>query len=154
MARAFLTALAQAGKPLTKKQLRARTGYAASGPVSDTFALLTRERLVAPDGSGLALTGGGLDRLGPYDPLPTGQALRSGILNGTIRDLSKMERAFLEHLFEAWPNAVSKAELRERAGYAASGPVSDAFAHIVAIDYATKVGAGQLKAADELFEEA
>jgi hypothetical protein len=154
MHRAFLTALAQAGKPLTKKQLRVRASYRDSGPVSKAFAEMVRNDWVREHGSAkLGITDAGLQALGAYDPLPTGAALRSALVDGSLGKLSQMERKFLDLLIRGYPDTWSKAKLREEAGYADSGPVSKAFAHLVALDYVVAEGSGYLKASDELFQE-
>jgi hypothetical protein len=159
MHRAMLTVLAHAvdgpnGKPLTKKQIRVRTGYRDSGPVSSTFADLMREGWAVSNGTGLRVTPEGLAALGSYEELPTGALLRAELVNGTIGKLSQMERKFLKELFLVYPADMTKAELREACSYADSGPVSSAFGHLVALDYAVAVGTGRLKASGELFEEA
>jgi uncharacterized protein len=156
MHRAFLTVLAQAAPrgPLTRKQLRIRSGYRDSGPVSTAFADLIREGYVLVDGGNktLQITREGIAALGEYDVLPTGQALRDR-LTSEAGGLDKMERVFLALLIDHYPNTRTRKELRDAAGYADSGPVSSAFAHLVGLDYVAKVGNG-LRASDELFEEA
>lgn len=153
MHRAMLTVLAQAGKSLSKKQIRVRTGYRDSGPVSKAFAELLREGWAVMNGTGLYLTDGGRSALGDYEVRPTGIALRTALVNGSVGKLNGMERKFMDVLVRAYPAEIPKADLRERCGYADSGPVSKAFAHLVALDYALAVGKGALKVSDELFEE-
>lgn len=150
MHRAMLTALAQYGR-LTKKKIRAYTDYADSGPVSSAFAWLVSEGfVVAAPGGLLQITDAGLRALGPFEPLPVGKALRDQVLAGSR--ISEMEKRFLRTLFDAYPEPMGKGELRAACGYADSGPVSSAFAHLVAIDYAVAVGRGQLRAADVFFD--
>ncbi len=149
MHRAMLIALAQHPDGLTKKQILVHTGYASSGPVSAAFADLAREGWATTNGNRLHLTETGLQVLGPFDPLPLGDALREWLLTGN--KLSTMERALLKEICAAYPDPIRKGEVLEKTGYASSGPVSSAFAKLVAYNYATPQGASMLKAADELF---
>ncbi|MGH8218652.1 MAG: hypothetical protein ACREUT_08820 [Steroidobacteraceae bacterium] len=150
MPRAMLTALAQHPEGLTKRQIRIHTGYRESGPVSSCFAELLREGWVQEaNGGRLAISAAGLQALGPFEPLPTGAALRDYLLEGT--KLSTMEKAMMRALFGAWPDALIKSRIREIAGYADSGPVSSAFARLVALGYASEAGRSELRASEELF---
>jgi len=78
---------------------------------------------------------------------PTGAALRELIL----REASAMERGLLSALIEAYPGSMPKAAILEKAGYAASGKISKAFAKLVTVNYAVKAGRGELRASEELF---
>lgn len=148
MARSMLIALAQHPDGLTKRKLRVHTGYANSGPVSTTFAQLIADGLAEDATQGLRITKVGLAKLGAFEPLPVGDDLRVSLLNGT--KLSQMERKILAVICDVYPDTIDKASIREKSGYANSGPVSTAFAHLVALDYVTTVGRGLL-AATELF---
>jgi hypothetical protein len=146
MTRAMLTTLAQHPTGLTKGQVLIYTGYRSSGPVSTAFAEITRAGWVTSDGARLLVTAEGLRVLGPFEPLPTGAALREHLL----RTEGPMIAAFLRVLFEVYPNAIRKGELLERTGYKSSGPVSSAFGKLVKLGWA--VGRrGELRAAEEFF---
>ena len=149
MPRAFLTALAQHRDGLTKGQILVHTTYRSSGPVSGCFAELARNGWVVSMGQKLAITEAGLKALGPYDPLPVGADLRAFLLNGS--KCTTMEKAMLKSLFEAYPGPMGKGEILKATGYASSGPVSGAFARLVALGYAVPAGRGTLRAAEELF---
>jgi hypothetical protein len=149
MHRAMLIALAQHPDGLTKKQILVHTGYASSGPVSTAFADLTRQDFVESQGTRLVITPLGTHTLGDFEPLPVGDALREWLLSGN--KLNGMEKALLFRICEAYPEAIRKGDVLERAGYASSGPVSSAFAKLVAYNYAIPQGASMLKAAEELF---
>jgi hypothetical protein len=154
MPRNMLTVIAQRGKPLTKKQIRAFTGYADSGPTSSAFALLVSNGFVeSVEGNKLDITPAGLAALGAYEPLPTGRALRDQIL--AKPSLTKMEREMLTVLFEAYPHDMAKKDIREQAGdgYSDSGPVSSAFGMFVSQEWAVKTTNGRLKASPTLFED-
>ncbi|HKW13337.1 MAG TPA: hypothetical protein VJS69_02520, partial [Candidatus Krumholzibacteria bacterium] len=147
MARAFLTALAQWG-PMSKGRLLVLTTYRSSGPVSNTFATLTRDGLIGPCEKGIGITEGGINALGSWEPLPRGHELREKIM----RDASTMEAKFLAVIFDTYPEAIQKKDLLETTGYASSGPVSNAFARLVASGFVTNEARGQLRAADALME--
>jgi hypothetical protein len=149
MHRAMLIALAQHPEGLTKKQILVHTGYASSGPVSTAFADLARDGHVAAEGNRLQVTRAGLAALGPFDPLPLGDELREWLLSGD--KLSTMEKALLRSVCDAYPNAISKGDVLAKANYASSGPVSSAFAKLVAYNYVIPQGPSMLKAAEELF---
>ena len=145
----MLIALAQHPNGLTKKQIHVHTGYASSGSTSAAFADLAREQWVTTDGNRLALTPAGGQVLGDFEPLPVGDALREWLLAGD--KLSTMEKALLDTICHAYPNAIAKGAVLEKTGYASSGSTSAAFAKLVAYNYAIPQGASMLKAAEELF---
>lgn len=147
MRRSILTALAQHPKGLTKAQILLFAGYAASGKVSAEFAELSREGFIDASSPIVTITGLGLIHLGDFDPLPTGAELRSKL----IGESSAMEAAILGALFDSYPEPLQKSEILKRAGYAASGKVSAAFARIVRMSYAEPTGPSLLRASEELF---
>ena len=150
MPRAMLTALAQHPEGLTKGQILVHTGYRSSGPVSSCFADLLRAGWAQSVASArLQITEHGLNALGPYTPLPTGEALRDFLLSGT--KVTTMEKAMLRVLFEEYPQPIAKGQILERTNYASSGPVSSAFARLVALGYAVPAERGALRASEELF---
>lgn len=149
MPRAFLTALAQHRDGLTKGQILVHTTYRSSGPVSGCFAELLRNGWVIAMGQKLAITEAGVKALGEYQPLPVGADLRAHLLNGS--KCSTMEKAMLKALFDAYPGPMPKGEVLRVTGYASSGPVSGAFARLVALGYAVPAGRSTLRAAEDLF---
>jgi len=150
MPRAILTALAQhQRKGLSKGQILVHTGYRSSGPVSKCFAEILRQNWVNTGAGGLLhITEHGLAALGAYDRLPEGAELREHILKHRC---STMESAMMKALFEAYPKALAKGEILRITGYASSGPVSKAFAKLVALGYADKWAQGHLRASGDLF---
>lgn len=151
MGRAMLTLLAQRRRPFSKGQILTLTGYASSGPVSSMFAALLKHGLIGQDpySGKLVILPAGVDALGDFTPLPTGKALREHLL----RTAGPMERKFLEALFAAHPESVTKGAILEATGYASSGPVSSTFAKLVTMGYVVSTGPSLLRASDELFEE-
>jgi hypothetical protein len=117
--------------------------------VSACFAELARNGWTVPDRGKVAITETGLATLGAYEPLPTGEALREHLLNGS--KCSGMEKAMLKVLFNAYPDAIAKGAILESTGYASSGPTSAAFARLVALGYAEQRERGHLRAAGEFF---
>lgn len=151
MPRAFLVALAQHPKGLTKGQVLTHTGYRSSGSTSTAFAELARKDWIWSLGAGrLQITEAGQKALGSYEPLPVGSALRDKLLTGS--QLSQMEKAVCRVLFENYPTPIAKGEILKTTGYKSSGSTSTAFAHLVAYGYAQRHGAGALVAAPELYE--
>lgn len=147
MERAMLITLAQHPEGMTKARIRVFTGYANSGSVSDSFAHLVREGWAEQRGAELLIAAAGLEVLGDFDPLPTGDALRASLLTGN--QLSLMEKKLLEAISAAYPNTITKGDARGE--YANSGSVSDAFARLVAYGYITKQGPNTVRTSEELF---
>lgn len=87
--------------------------------------------------------------LGPFDPLPTGDALREWLI--TSGKLSGMEASLLKSIAAAYPHGKRKGDVLAETGYASSGPVSSAFAKLVGLGYVLSQGPSVVRAADELF---
>jgi hypothetical protein len=151
MQRTMLIALAQHPNGLTKKQLLIHSSYSSNGNTSATFAEFVREGWAdAPVAGSLRITQKGLEVLGPYEPLPVGDALRQELLLGDR--LSEMERRILAAICAPYPDDVAKGEILGAAKYSSNGNTSATFAKLVALGYAVRGTApGRLKAADELF---
>jgi len=111
--RKVLTACAQYPDGVTREQLTVLTGYKRSS--RDAYIQRLREKdLVEPCGAELVATPQGLAALGSgFEPLPMGQALQEYWLNR----LPIGERAILDLLIAAYPNAVTREELSERTDY-------------------------------------
>lgn len=147
MPRAFLTALAHRGH-LPKKKIFAATGYAHGGASTTVFAEMKRLGWIVNEGGDLAITDAGLLRLGTLDPLPTGYELRVKVLN----ELDEMPRKMLEAILDAYPDSIARATVLERSGYKHGGASTQAFAYLVARDFAKGAGSGRLIAAEEFFD--
>lgn len=147
MPRAFLTALAHRGH-LPKRKIFAATGYAHGGASTTVFAEMKRLGWIVNEGGDLAITDAGLIRLGTLDPLPTGYELRVKVLN----ELDEMPRKLLEAILDAYPDSIARATALERAGYKHGGASTQAFAYLVARDFAKGAGSGRLIAAEEFFD--
>lgn len=115
---AVLTVLAQFPEDRTKRQLGMLTGYSSKGGGFNnalsslrTAGLITRSEPVTATAQGIAALGG------DWEPLPEGPELAAHWL----AQLSKAEGLVLRALLDAWPGSLTKAEVAERAGYAADG---------------------------------
>lgn len=98
-----------------------------------------RERLEA--------TPEGKDALGTWDPLPSGPELVNVWL--AHPKLGKAERLILGTLVDHWPDAMSKDELADATGYAASGGgFGNALGRLRTLELIE--GRGELRAADDL----
>lgn len=146
----MLTALAQHPEGLIKPKLLLHADYAAGGATSRCFAKLVSEGWAKNHSGGLmVITEAGRATLGHYHPLPTGRDLQTAILTGSR--LSDMEKKLLHEICEAYPHTIGKRDVLDKAGYAAGGATSRAFARLVAFDYVKAAGPSLLVAAEELF---
>lgn len=144
-ARLILTALAQHGDR-TKSQIAILTGYAVNGGGFNNILSLLRTAQYIGDSSGqICITSAGLERLGAYDPLPTGRAL----LDHWLRQLGKAERAALYALAEIHPAASTKEQIAEVTGYKANGGgFNNALSRLRTLELIT--GRGEIRASDAL----
>jgi hypothetical protein len=145
--RLILTALAQYPDGRTKNQVAILTGYAVNGGGFNNAisAARTAGRL---EGSGdcLQITDRGLDDLGPFYPLPHGDAL----LQHWMGQLGKAERGALQALADAHPRGLSKEEVAARAGYEPSGGgFNNALSRLRSLELIE--GRGELRASEALF---
>jgi uncharacterized protein len=116
--RRILTALAQYPDGSSKVQAAVLTGYAVNGGgFGNALSALRAAGLLEGRGEQLKITPAGLERLGPFEPLPQGREL----LTYWLAQLGKAERAALEALCRAYPGELTKEQLAARAGYEANG---------------------------------
>lgn len=148
-ARAFMTALAQQGRSLTRNQVAIFAGYSAtSRHVDNTLAGLRSRGYAVGSRDAIEITAEGLSALGSYDPLPTG----SGLRDYWMRDLDKAASEFLRVLCEAYPETLTRDEIAERAGYSpTSRHVDNTLAQLRSRELASG-GRAAIKASDDLFD--
>lgn len=147
--RLILTALAQYPNGRSKTQIAILTGYSSSGGGFNNALSSLRTKVWIEGSDPLRITIDGITALGFYEPLPQGQAL----LNHWLGQLSKAERAVLQALAEVWPASLTKEQVAETAGYEASGGgFNNALSRLRTLELIN--GRGDLKASDDLFEEA
>lgn len=153
MTRAMLTVLAQHPAGLQKRQILILADYSSNGATSAAFAELVREGWARSAGAGrLEITEKGITVLGPYTPLPVGDAFRDYLLSSDSK-LSGMERTMLGVICDSYPNDITKGAVLEGAKYSSNGATSAAFAKLVALGYAVSTGPARLKAGPELFDQ-
>lgn len=114
--RSILSALAQHGA-CSKTKLAALTCYSSTGGGYNNSlgALRTRGAITGSDQ--LQITDAGIEQLGMYSPLPTGEALRQMWLGR----LDKAQRTIMEELFRQYPRSISKIDLAAKCGYEPTG---------------------------------
>ena len=144
--RKILMALAQYPLGRSKKQVAVLTGYAHKGGGFNNALSALRTASLMSGSDTLQITPTGLDALGDYEPLPAGVDLRTHWYS----QLGKAEREALAHLVAIYPEALSKEELAERAGYTAKGGgFNNALSRLRTLELIE--GRGELRASEELF---
>jgi uncharacterized protein len=145
--RRILTALAQYPQGRTKVQVAILTGYALNGGGFNNYLGALRSRsLIKSDGDSLMITETGIEALGLWEPLPIGSAL----VDYWRGRLGMAERAILETLTQAYPNALTKEEIAAGAGYEANGGgFNNALGRLRTLELVQ--GRGEIRASDNLF---
>lgn len=111
--RATLIAAAQYPEGLTREQATILTGYKRSTRDAYIQRLVGRG-FVEVRGSNVVVTQAGINALGPdYEPLPTGEALRSYWL----QRLPAGEKAVLEAVLGAYPDGLGRESIDELTGF-------------------------------------
>lgn len=145
--RRILTALAQYPQGRAKNQVAVLTGYAVNGGgFNNAVSSLRTAGFLSGAGDRLEITDAGIIALGHYEPLPTG----ADLVNFWLNQLPKAEREALRILSGAYPQALSKEEVAQLAGYEASGGgFNNALSKLRTLELIS--GRGELKASDDLF---
>jgi len=145
----MLVALAQRPQGLSGRQLGIRAGlFCRSGTFGTYLAELRSNGWIDGDKSLLRITVAGVEAIGSFDPLPTGPDLLAYWLGRLGRGgKARMLRA----LADAWPQALTKEMLGERADLShRSGTFGTYLAELRALELAS--GRDELRLADELME--
>lgn len=142
-----LKAIAQQGEEgITRGHLTTLTGYKRS--TRDTYL----QRLAAQGYTGnigggrITISSTGLDKLGDFDPLPTGQDLREHLLN----TLPEGESKILGILFQSHPHVIARETIGEASGYARSS--RDTYIQRLSSRELVESSQDGVKAVDKLFE--
>lgn len=145
--RLVLTALAQYPAGRTKNQVAILAGYAVNGGgFNNAISSLRTAGRLQGSGDRLQITDQGFADLGPFDPLPHGDAL----LQHWMGQLGKAEKSALSALAEVYPNPMSKDEVAARAGYEANGGgFNNAISRLRSLELIE--GRGELRASEALF---
>lgn len=114
--RKLLAVLATYG-PRTKRQLAMQAGYSSKGGGFNNPLSALRSAELIERGDPIKITQAGLDALGPFEPLPTGQAL----IDHWMGQLKGPEQKILRPLIDIYPGSMTKDELAAKAGYAPVG---------------------------------
>jgi hypothetical protein len=144
--RKILAALAQYSQGRSKTQVAILTGYSHKGGAFNNYLSALRSKgFIEGSGDNIRITDRGIST-GPYEPLPTGQAL----IDYWMNQLGKAERSILSVLIESYPSALIKEELAALSGYEASGGgFNNALSKLRTLELIQ--GRGELKATDEFF---
>ncbi len=145
--RKILTALAQYSSGRSKTQLAILTGYSHKGGGFNNYLSALRSKgYITGTTEHIKISAAGLDALGSYDPLPSGEAL----IDYWRRQLWKAERAILDALIAAYPASMFKDEVALLTGYEANGGgFNNALSKLRTLELIE--GRGELKAADTFF---
>lgn len=147
--RAFLIALAQQARALSRNQVAIFSGYSAkSRHVDNTLASLRTKAFIEGGGDAIRITDAGAAALGAYEPLPTGAALRTYWQN----ELDKASSAFLGVICDAYPGTLTREEVAEKANYSpTSRHVDNTLAQLRTRELVTGNGKA-IRASEELFD--
>lgn len=142
---AVLTAICQYPDGATREQLTILTGYKRSS--RDTYIQRLRGLgLVDARGDVIVPLDGAEEQLGDFEPLPTGAALRDYWLDR----LSGGERAILQILIDAYPDAVDRDVITEQSDYKRSS--RDTYIQRLRARQLVTIENGGVKASKILFE--
>lgn len=152
--RKILTALVQAGKPLSRRQVALWCEYAAS---SGSFSnLLSRLRtagfivdMAMDGGQGLEVSQDGVNALGPYEPLPTGTALHDYWIH---RMGGGAPGRILELMIGNYPTPALREWIANQLGYELSGSFSNALSKLRGFNLIEDTGDRKIRAHPELME--
>lgn len=146
--RAILTVLAQRNQKSSKNQVAILSGYSVtSGSFNNSLSSLRTKGYISGGGDAMVITGVGVDALGPYDPLPTGEDLHQY----WYRELGKAEAEILKTLISNHPNSLIKTQIAVATGYSdTSGSFNNALSRLRTLELIE--GYKDMKASDSLFE--
>lgn len=148
--RKILIALAQYPVGRSKRQVGMLAGYAINGGGFNNYLSGLRTKgWIDGRGEDLRITDAGRAALGSFEPLPAGDELRTYWLG----QLDKAPRAILQTLTETYPDALTKEQVAAAAGYEPNGGgFNNALSRLRTLELIE--GRGELRASDDLFQEA
>jgi uncharacterized protein len=134
----------------TRAQLGTLAGFTPSGGTFGAyFGVLKRHGLILEEGDGsVSLTKAGLAQVGGAPPPPQ---TTEEILDTWRRALRAGERAMLDVLVESHPRGLSREELGERAGFAASGGTFGTYLGVLRRNGLVDVRGDEVSASETLF---
>lgn len=145
--RAILSALAQYPQGRSSNQISILTGYSGtSGGFNNSLSKLRSSEFITR-GNPIQATQSGLDTLGDWEPLPTGE----GLLTHWLGRVSKCERGILETLAANYPAALTSEEIANATGYSGtSGGFNNSLSRLRTLELITR---GQpIKISDEFYQ--
>lgn len=146
--RAILTVLAQRERPSSIRLVAVQAGYSVkSGSFNNSLSRLRSAGYTEGGKDSLRITQEGVEVLGSYDPLPSGDEL----IAYWQGQLPKCAKAAFSVLAEVYPDGLPKEEVAERTGYAVtSGSFNNSLSRLRTLELVE--GRGELKLREELFE--
>jgi hypothetical protein len=144
--RSILKALAQYPNGRTAVQAALLSGYSVkSGGFNNSLGKLRSLELITRE-QPMRITEAGLNALGDYTPLPTGQELA----NYWINKLGRCESLILKFLVDNYPTQFNSQQVGEATGYSSSsGGFNNALGRLRTLELITR---GPLKATSDFFE--
>lgn len=150
--RKMLAVLAQHPAGLTRQQLATLSRFSVKGGTFGAYlGVLKREGLADDDGARLTLTARGRENLGLGGDGLVPPATTEEVLAIWRAELRAGERAMLDCLVQAYPGALSKAELAEITGFTASGGTFSAYLGVLRRNGLIEVNGGEVSASATLF---
>jgi hypothetical protein len=113
--RTILAVLAEHG-PRTHGQLALLSGYSQKASTIGVALGKLRKLGYVADGQPITATDAGIEWLGDYEPLPTGQAL----IEYWRHKFGKTERIILDALLSVYPESTNQVELADMTGYSST----------------------------------
>lgn len=148
--RRVLTALAQRGRPCTRRLVAIQSGYSlTSGGFGQSLARLRQKGWLVGGGGAMQCTQEGLEALGPFEPLPTGDAL----IDFWKRKLPTLAaRRVFEAIALSHPVGVNRESIAFSTGYSmTSGGFGQALATLRGLELIVGTSDG-MKLSSEMFE--
>jgi len=145
--RKLLIVLAQAAKPVSKKFLALRAGYAHNGGAFNNPLGRLRALDYVTRGDPIEITEAGLESLGDYEPLPSGAAL----LEYWLAHLDGPAAKILRVVADVWPDLIGKNAVAAAAGYSPDGGAfNNPLGRLRTLGLVSR--GTELRAAEELFD--
>lgn len=144
----ILTILSQYPDGRSINQIAILTGYAiGTGGFNNAMGALRTAGYISGGKDNLQITEPGREALGPYEILPSGDAL----LHLWMGKLGKAEKAVLATLEGIWPEEAPQDWVSEQAGYApGTGGVNNAIGRLKTLELIVSTGPKMLKMNDTL----
>lgn len=146
--RKIMSVLAQRqGKTTNRNQVAIFAGYSSTSSHTDNLLSGLRTSGMIEGQGDLRPTAAGLEALGSYDPMPTGEKLRSF----WVSQLPAAAGRMLTALFECYPGGLTRDELAEKVNLSASSShIDNLISRLRTLELVT--GKGTMMASKDFFE--